>query len=62
MHPDRGVLYRELKSDRGRLSMEQEAWGDLLVRAGCDWAVWRPSDWSQIEAELKGQAQLGGVA
>jgi hypothetical protein len=62
VHPDRGVLYRELKSDRGRLSPDQEAWGDLLTRAGCDWQVWTPSDWSAIEATLKGQLALGGAA
>jgi hypothetical protein len=60
VHPDRGVLYRESKSDGGRLSVEQEAWGELLERAGCDWAIWRPRDWSTIEAQLRGQLANGG--
>jgi VRR-NUC domain len=56
------LLFRELKAERGRLSLEQEAWGELLTRAGCDWAVWRPPDWPAIEATLKGQLELGGAA
>jgi hypothetical protein len=62
VHPEHGVLYRELKSDRGRLSLEQESWGALLTRAGCSWRVWRPAMWSEIEAELRGQLELGGAA
>nr|PZM91078.1 MAG: VRR-NUC domain-containing protein [Thermocrispum agreste] len=38
------VIYRELKSARGRLSAEQRAWLDALVRAGQDADVWRPGD------------------
>jgi hypothetical protein len=52
------LIFRELKTDRGRLTLEQEEWGDLLTRAGLDWAVWRPSDWPRIEATLKGQLEL----
>lgn len=40
----RGVLYRELKSEDGRLSPAQRQWGSWLTAAGCDWAVWRPCD------------------
>src|SRR5437763_8067393 len=39
------VLYRELKSEYGRLSAEQRDVGDRLRAAGADWAVWRPRDW-----------------
>jgi hypothetical protein len=56
------VLFRELKAERGRLSLDQEQWGELLTRAGMDWAVWRPSDWTLIEATLKGQLEIGGAA
>lgn len=42
------LLYRELKRERGRLTTEQARWGELLLRAGCDWAVWRPNQWSEI--------------
>lgn len=28
-------------------------WRDVLLDAGQDWALWRPGDWPQIQAELK---------
>jgi hypothetical protein len=37
-----GIIYRELKSERGTLSPEQRAVGDRLELAGADFAVWRP--------------------
>lgn len=48
------VLFRELKAQRGSLDAGQRAWRDVLLAAGADWALWRPSDWSAgvIEAEL----------
>lgn len=56
VHPDRGVLFRELKSASGRLSDDQEAWLGVLMAAGADAAVWRPDDWDDIEATLTGRA------
>lgn len=49
--------FRELKSDKGRLSPEQEIWRDRLINAGGDWAIWTPREWQngQIERELKGE-------
>lgn len=38
------LLHRELKTERGKLTAEQKQWGDRLLRAGADWAVWRPAD------------------
>ena len=38
------VIYRELKSARGRVRPEQRVWLDALVRAGQDADVWRPDD------------------
>ena len=53
VHPDkRQVLYRELKSERGRLTFEQHEWGRVLTAAGADYAVWRPADWPTIVARL----------
>jgi hypothetical protein len=40
----RGLLFRELKTAAGRLSVTQRQWGDRLCAAGADWAVWRPAD------------------
>jgi hypothetical protein len=49
------VIYRELKSQTGKLSAEQRAVGDKLLAAGADWAIWRPGDWLRggIERELR---------
>lgn len=40
------VLWRELKSETGSLSPEQRSVGSAITRAGGDWAVWRPRDWT----------------
>ena len=47
------LIFRELKSEKGRLTGEQEEWGRLLAGAGMDWAVWRPGDWPEIERSLR---------
>jgi len=39
------ILYRELKTMRGRLTPDQQVWIRALADAGVDAAVWRPSDW-----------------
>jgi hypothetical protein len=53
-----GVLWRELKSARGKVSVEQREWMDALRRAGQDVAVWRPADWpDRIRAELEALAK-----
>ena len=50
----RRLLFRELKSAAGQLSVRQNDWRFGLVRAGADWSVWRPSDLAsgRIEREL----------
>ena len=40
------VLFRELKSASGQLSPDQRRWGLRIERAGGNWAVWRPGDWT----------------
>jgi len=39
----RGILYRELKSEAGTVSPDQKHVGELITRAGGNWAVWRPT-------------------
>ena len=39
-----GVLFRELKTEKGRLTVHQERWGNILAASGADIGVWRPSD------------------
>jgi len=48
------VLYRELKSQYGRLTKEQTEVSYRLKAAGQNWRIWRPSDLlsGQIAAEL----------
>jgi len=36
------VLWRELKSQHGSLSVDQRRIGSRISHAGGDWAVWRP--------------------
>lgn len=52
----RRVLFRELKSTKGRVSDAQRVWADGLVSAGADFGFWRPVDWvsGRIESELRG--------
>jgi len=46
------VKFREVKTEKGRLTKEQDAWITLLGLAGADVGVWRPRDWDLIEREL----------
>lgn len=50
-----GQLFRELKTERGRVSKPQEAWLARLAEGKADAAVWRPSDWLQgrVQRELE---------
>ena len=47
-----GVLWRELKTERGRVTRDQQKWIDGLREAGENVAVWRPSDMPRIPGEL----------
>ena len=47
------VMFRELKTDKGRVSPAQKAWGVKLADAGSDFAVWRPSMLDEIYKELR---------
>lgn len=55
-----GVLYRELKTDRGRVSKEQDQWLVALHATGADAKVWRPRDWpTRVHRELQELGSLG---
>lgn len=56
VHPVRGrTIFRELKTQTGRISPAQLGWIDGLTAGGADAAVWRPSDYlaGLIEQELR---------
>ena len=40
----RGVMFRELKTHKGRLTQAQATWIDSLQRLGQDAHIWRPED------------------
>ena len=51
-----GILFAELKLDRGRVSREQTYWIELLRSCGQEVHVWRPRDWEAIHARLRRRA------
>jgi hypothetical protein len=61
------VLFRELKTQRGRVTAEQREWLHALLAAGQDAGVWRPEDLlsGRIQRELtaiSGLRVAGGAA
>lgn len=56
VHPERGLMFRELKTNKGRLGPEQVKWLRALYNAGADAGVWRPCDLERIKIELGGKA------
>ncbi len=56
-HPRRRLfVVRELKTNTGRVTAEQQKWLDALAAAGVDVDVWRPRDLKSIERFLAGPA------
>ena len=49
------VIFAELKSERGKMTPDQQAWRWALGagRVGCTAYVWRPADWPRIEEVLR---------
>jgi hypothetical protein len=43
-HGGRPPLFRELKTEQGRLTVEQRQTGSELRQSGMDWTIWRPRD------------------
>jgi hypothetical protein len=54
-HPrGRGVIFAELKAEKGRLSDSQDVWLRTLADAGMETYVWRPKDIDAISKILAG--------
>lgn len=54
VHPATGrLLFAELKTERGRLTGEQQRWIAALYRCGKTVYVWRPSMWEEIVEVLQ---------
>ena len=53
-HNTRGVIFAELKADKGRLTDMQEVWLRTLADAGMQTYVWRPKDIDIISDALAG--------
>jgi len=47
------IIFAELKSEKGRLTKEQEYWLNDLACCPCEVYLWRPSDWKKIEMTLE---------
>lgn len=57
VHPvQRRVLWRELKTERGRVTAAQDQWIHALTRARQNVAVWRPAD--HLEGRILADLQL----
>lgn len=43
------VIFAEVKRQKGKVSVHQQAWLHALAGAGAEVYVWRPSDWEEIK-------------
>lgn len=59
VHPAWGLIFAELKADKGRTTKEQDAWLAALRAAGQRACLWRPADWDTIVQVLRGQGGPG---
>lgn len=53
VHPRKGCIFVELKTDKGRLSEHQVDWLNQLEKAGMEVHVWRPINWAAIRIRLE---------
>ena len=52
VHPERGLVFAELKSEKGRMTAAQREWVVAIKTAGGEVHVWCPCDWHFIETRL----------
>lgn len=52
-HPQHGVIFAELKTERGRLTESQIDWGNAIAPHG-EYYCWRPSQFALICRRLGG--------
>lgn len=52
VHKKKGVIFAELKTSKGKLSVEQREWVDDIVAAGGEAYVWRPEQMTMIAERL----------
>ena len=55
--PGRGVVWAELKTEKGKVSPHQEDVMATLRAAGQEVYLWRPSDWPKVEAVLQSKVR-----
>jgi len=54
VHPQHGILFAELKTGRGKLTVDQEAWRDRIVASGGRYHLWTDRcEFHQIAEELR---------
>lgn len=53
VHPERGVIFAELKALKGRVSENQVDWLRALDATGAETYVWRPTDLDYIVRRFK---------
>ena len=46
------VIFAELKSEKGKVSSEQQLWLDILHATPAETYTWYPSDWDRIMESL----------
>lgn len=47
------LIFAELKTDKGTLTEAQRLWRDWLLLAPCEYYIWQPRDWPDIENRLR---------
>jgi hypothetical protein len=53
-HKDRGLIFAELKTERGKVSAAQKLWA-LNILPHAEWYLWRPSQLDLIAKRLGGK-------